>query len=83
MQKISIFFVFNLTRAEVHHLKNWQLIIKNIYDDFPNMNIVYTGSSLLKIDPESGDLSRRQITYTLPGLDQVCEAIGEFLKKLN
>ncbi|MBR1741501.1 MAG: AAA family ATPase, partial [Lachnospiraceae bacterium] len=33
---------------EVHHLKNWQLIIKNIYDDFPNMNIVYTGSSLLK-----------------------------------
>ena len=53
---------------EVHYLKNWQFVIKNIYDDFPEINIVYTGSSLLRIEAESGDLSRRQITYTLPGL---------------
>ena len=53
---------------EVHHMADWQLMIKNIYDDFPGMNIVYTGSSLLKIDAASGDLSRRQIRYELPGL---------------
>lgn len=53
---------------EVHYLKNWQIIIKNLYDDYPNVNIVYTGSSLLKIDYNSGDLSRRQMVYNLPGL---------------
>lgn len=53
---------------EVHYLKNWQKIIKNLYDDFPKLHIVYTGSSLLKNDYASGDLSRRQITYALPGL---------------
>lgn len=53
---------------EVHYLKDWQLIIKNLYDDYPKLNIVYTGSSLLRIDSESGDLSRRQIVYSLPGL---------------
>lgn len=53
---------------EVHYLKDWQLIVKNLYDDYPRMNIVYTGSSLLKIDSDSGDLSRRQIIYNLPGL---------------
>ena len=53
---------------EIHYHKDWQLVIKNIYDDFPRLNIVYTGSSLLKIDYNSGDLSRRQVTYKLPGL---------------
>lgn len=53
---------------EVHYLKNWQLIIKNLYDDYPKLNIVYTGSSILKIDADSGDLSRRQVSYSLPGL---------------
>lgn len=53
---------------EVHYLKDWQLIIKNLYDDYPKLNIVYTGSSLLRIDSESGDLSRRQVVYSLPGL---------------
>ena len=53
---------------EVHYLKDWQIIVKNLYDNYPRLNIVYTGSSLLRIDFESGDLSRRQITYDLPGL---------------
>ena len=53
---------------EVHYLNNWQVIIKNLYDDYTKMNIVYTGSSILKIDYQSGDLSRRQVSYTLPGL---------------
>ena len=53
---------------EVHYVRNWQLIIKNIYDDYADLHIVFTGSSLLKIDADSGDLSRRQIKYVLPGL---------------
>ena len=53
---------------EIHCLKNWQIIIKNIYDDFPGLHVVYTGSSLLKIDAQGADLSRRQVTYHLPGL---------------
>lgn len=53
---------------EVHYLKNWQIIIKNLYDDYPKLKIVYTGSSLLRLDYGSGDLSRRQVTYHLPGL---------------
>ncbi len=67
---------------EVHHLKDWQIIIKNIYDDFPKINIVYTGSSLLKMEYDSGDLSRRQITYKLPGLSfreyLLFEGAGEY-----
>ena len=53
---------------EVHYLKGWQTVIKNIYDDYPGLHIVYTGSSLLKLDADAGDLSRRQIRYELPGL---------------
>lgn len=53
---------------EVHYLKGWQTVIKNIYDDYPGLHIVYTGSSLLKLDVDAGDLSRRQIRYELPGL---------------
>lgn len=54
---------------EVHHLgKDWSLVIKNIADQFRKMNIVYSGSSLLQLEKASGDLSRRQSTYTLKGM---------------
>ncbi|MBQ7650979.1 MAG: ATP-binding protein [Victivallales bacterium] len=53
---------------EVHYLEDWQTIIKNIYDDYPELSIVYTGSSLLKINRKKGDLSRRQRVYSLSGL---------------
>ena len=60
---------------EVHHLKSWQTIIKNIYDSYPSLNIVYTGSSLLQLDSKGGDLSRRRVPYTLP-----CLSLREYLK---
>ncbi len=67
---------------EVHYQNDWQLILKNIYDDNPDLHIVYIGSSLLKIDYESGDLSRRQITYKMPGLSfreyLLFEGVGEW-----
>lgn len=53
---------------EVHHFKPWQTLIKNIYDDFPKMKIVYSGSSMIKLEAGAGDLSRRQRTYELSGL---------------
>lgn len=53
---------------EVHKYPDWQILIKNIYDEFPGFNVVYTGSSMLKIDYHKADLSRRQMMYTLKGL---------------
>lgn len=53
---------------EVHHLPYWQTLLKNVYDDFPTLHVVYTGSSMLRIDHSQGDLSRRQLVYHLPGL---------------
>ena len=53
---------------EVHRCPDWSLILKNIYDSYPSINIVYTSSSMLLIDHASVDLSRRQTLYTMNGL---------------
>ncbi len=53
---------------EVHYYRNWQTLLKNLYDEYPKLNIVYSGSSILKLDSSRGDLSRRQIEYHMPGL---------------
>jgi len=53
---------------EVHKYKNWSTEIKNIYDDFPELHIVFTGSSILEIDKSEADLSRRAMIYNLPVL---------------
>jgi predicted AAA+ superfamily ATPase len=53
---------------EVHNYENWSQEIKNIYDNFPKLRIVFTGSSMLEIYKGNGDLSRRAVHYTLNGL---------------
>ena len=53
---------------EVHHLKDWAALLKNVYDCYPDVSISYSGSSLLKLDSRMGDLSRRQLAYELTGL---------------
>jgi predicted AAA+ superfamily ATPase len=53
---------------EVHKYPNWSQEIKNIYDDYPELKVVFTGSSLLEILNRRADLSRRAITYTMQGL---------------
>ncbi|WP_298065143.1 AAA family ATPase [uncultured Rikenella sp.] len=53
---------------EVHKYKNWTQLLKNFYDSYPDLNIVYTGSAMLAIDNSKTDLSRRQSLYTLNGL---------------
>jgi len=53
---------------EVHKYKNWHIEIKNIYDSYRTLNIVFTGSSMLEIFEASVDFSRRAIVYELRGL---------------
>ena len=53
---------------EVHRYELWPQSLKNIYDDYPDMSIVYTSSSLLVLDNATVDMSRRQTPYTLYGL---------------
>ena len=53
---------------EVHHFRPWQTLVKNLYDDFPKMKIVYSGSSMMRLAAGSGDLSRRQRVHVLNGL---------------
>jgi predicted AAA+ superfamily ATPase len=53
---------------EIHKYKNWSQEIKNIYDFFPDLRIIVTGSSALDIFRGKADLSRRAILYRLQGL---------------
>jgi len=63
---------------EIHHYPNWTTEIKNIYDSFPKLKIVFTGSLLLQIYKSTTDLSRRVVYEILEGL-----SFREFLKFEN
>jgi predicted AAA+ superfamily ATPase len=52
---------------EVHKYEGWAQILKNIYDDYPEMKIIFTGSSLLEILNARADLSRRAVVYKMQG----------------
>jgi predicted AAA+ superfamily ATPase len=53
---------------EVHKYPTWSIEIKNIYDSYPDLKIVFTGSSMLEIHKGRADLSRRASVYHLYGL---------------
>ncbi|MCK9255614.1 MAG: ATP-binding protein [Bacteroidales bacterium] len=53
---------------EVHKYSTWAQEIKNIYDDFPKLKIVFTASSILQIFKAGADLSRRVRHFQLFGL---------------
>jgi predicted AAA+ superfamily ATPase len=53
---------------EVHKYPNWSQEIKNIYDDYSDLSIVFTGSSLLEILNARADLSRRAVVYNIQGM---------------
>jgi predicted AAA+ superfamily ATPase len=53
---------------EVHKYENWSGVIKHIYDTIPDLNIIFTGSSILDILKSYGDLSRRAVHYKLHGM---------------
>lgn len=60
---------------EIHKYADWSRELKNIYDAFPGLKIVFTGSSVLDILQGSADLSRRALIYKLQGL-----SFREYLK---
>ena len=53
---------------EIHCSKNWQTLLKTIYDTYRQLHVVFTGSSMLQIKEGETDLSRRVIVYELKGL---------------
>ena len=63
---------------EVHRYTGWATEIKNIYDSFPRLHIVFTGSSMLEVYKSKADLSRRAVCYPLFGL-----SFREFLQFEN
>lgn len=53
---------------EVHRYRYWSKDLKNAYDNFTDIEIVATGSSILEVNKGNADLSRRVVSYYLPGL---------------
>lgn len=57
---------------EIHKYKpgtsDWSREVKEIYELFPSLQLIISGSSLLKLKEGDADLSRRAIKYTMPGL---------------
>lgn len=55
---------------EVHRYpqSSWAQELKNIYDRYPELHIVFTGSSVLEIDQSQADLSRRCLFFDMKGL---------------
>ena len=53
---------------EVHKYPDWSRELKNIYDNLPDLKIIFTSSSALDIYKGGYDLSRRAVVYNLPGL---------------
>jgi len=64
---------------EIHKYKDFALDLKAIYDFFPNLKVVFTGSCATSIYNAQSDLSRRVVLYHMNGL-----SYREFLElKLN
>lgn len=62
-ENIDYFFI-----DEIHRYQNWNQELKNIFDSFPKINIVFSGSSSIDLVKGSYDLSRRTKLHTLYGL---------------
>lgn len=53
---------------EVHKYASWATELKMIYDNLPELQVVFTGSSILDIYKGASDLSRRVLIYTMQGM---------------
>ena len=53
---------------EIHKYSNWSQELKSIYDNFPNLQIIASGSSALEIHKGSHDLSRRAHILKMDGM---------------
>ena len=57
-----------LALDEVHKYPLWSREVKNLYDRYKDLHIIFTGSSILDITKQEADLSRRVLMYELRGL---------------
>lgn len=57
---------------EIHKYKSgttdWSREIKEIHELYPDLKLIVSGSSLLRLREGDADLSRRAVKYTMPGL---------------
>ncbi|MDA3797666.1 MAG: AAA family ATPase [Kiritimatiellae bacterium] len=60
---IRIFFF-----DEIHKYSNWNQELKNIYDSYPDIKIVFSGSSSIDLVKGTYDLSRRGVIYRIGGM---------------
>ncbi len=67
-KQFSQFGGTHLLLDEVHKYPHWSREIKLIYDNFPELTIIFTSSSMLEIYKSESDLSRRAIAYYLKEL---------------
>jgi predicted AAA+ superfamily ATPase len=66
---------------EVHRYQFWSKDLKQLYDDFEDIQVIATGSSILELSQGQADLSRRAIVYNLQGL--TFREYLQFEKKLD
>lgn len=70
--ELADLFVMNggkrLIIDEIHKYNNWSREIKEIYDLYPELQVIISGSSLLGLLAGDADLSRRCVKYTMHGL---------------
>ncbi len=53
---------------EIHKYPEWSRDLKSIYDTFPELMVVASGSSMMQIRKGSHDLSRRAVVYRMNGM---------------
>jgi len=63
---------------EIHKYKNFALDLKAIYDFYPKLKVIFTGSCAASIYNSQADLSRRVVLYTMNGM-----SYREFLELKN
>jgi predicted AAA+ superfamily ATPase len=53
---------------EIHKYPAWARDLKSMYDTFPDLTVVASGSSMMQIRKGSHDLSRRAVVYRMHGM---------------
>ena len=53
---------------EIHKYPNWNQELKNIYDSYPDVKIVFSGSSSIDLIKGTYDLTRRGVLYRINGM---------------
>ncbi len=53
---------------EIHKYPQWSKELKSIYDTFPDLELLISGSSALEIYKGTHDLIRRSVTYSMQGM---------------